>query len=502
MRRYFLPALSGILLALALYPFALWPLALCALAPLFYFLSGGVRGKKETFFGGMVTGMLAVAPTLYWSLLQLSTQPGAEALTYAVRWSSIFFLLFIGALFGSMALAYRALHGRGPLLDSLLAAALYTVVELILFATFGGYYYASLAHALTPFPPALIVASLGGAPLVVFAAAWMSAVLARRSWRLALGAFLVLAGISAGAFWYGQSYKVTGPSLPVAGIQREPQSLLYVAAPAPELFGDYGLRVLISEAARGGEAALVVYPYSPVEAVYAGVQPAIEGLRNLAPQSAMGAWLKTFAPASTTVLLWNTVAERGNLYDSFDFWRDGTQQTYQKHVLYPLSDYTPPLLRPFGFSRVPYPVTSGAISAVVVAGVRIGGLVCSELEKPGYVRGQASASDVLLSVGFDGFFPGRYAAQWALQAARLRAAENGVPLIRSHIFGPSALIRADGSVGEALPYGAVGVLRGSVTIEKVPTLYARSGSWPVYIGIAALLLYFLIARVKDNSKAR
>ena len=502
MRRYFLPVLSGVLLALALYPFALWPLALCALAPLFYFSFDVARDKKETFFGGVVTGMLAVAPTLYWSLLQLSTQPGAEVLTYAVRWSSIFFLLLIGALFGGAVLAYRALRGRGPLLDSLLAAALYTVVELILFAIFGGYYYGSLAHALTPFPPALIVASLGGAPLVVFAAAWISAVLARRSWRLALGVFLALAGISVGAFWYGQSYKVTGPSLPVAVIQREPQSLLYVTAPAPEPFGDYGLQLLISEAARGGEAALVVYPYSPVEAVYAGARPAIKGLRNLAPENTMGAWLKTFAPASTTVLLWNTAAERGNLYDSFDFWKDGTQQTYQKHVLYPLSDYTPPLLRPFGFSRVPYPVTSGTANAVVVAGVRIGGLVCSELQKEGYVRSQASVSDVLLSVGFDGFCPGRYAALWALQAARLRAAENGVPLIRSHIFGPSALIWADGSVGEVLPYGAVGVLRGSITIEKIPTLYARSGPWPVYVFLAALLLYFLIARVKDNSKTR
>ena len=89
-----------------------------------------------------------------------------------------------------------------------------------------------------------------------------------------------------------------------------------------------------------------------------------------------------------------------------------------------------------------------------------------------------------------------------LKAARLRAAENGVPLIRSHIFGPSALIWADGSVGEVLPYGAVGVLRGSITIEKIPTLYARSGPWPVYVFLAALLLYFLIARVKDNSKTR
>ncbi len=135
-------------------------------------------------------------------------------------------------------------------------------------------------------------------------------------------------------------------------------------------------------------------------------------------------------------------------------------------------------------------------------GARVGGLACSELQLESYARSQASASDVLLSAGFDGFFPGPFAPQWALEAARLRAAENGEPLIRAHIFGPSALIGADGSVAGSLLYGATGTLRGNITVEKIPTLYAWAGPWPVYIFIIALLLYFLIVRIKDDSETR
>ncbi len=315
MRWYRLPILSGVLFALALWPLHLWPLALAALAPFFYFAAQPGLSRRQTFFGGFFTGALAVTPTLYVSLFQLAMQPGAPLLTYAVRTSSLFFFFFIGALFGGLALLYRALRSKNSLSDSLLAASLYTLVELILFPIFGGYYYASLAHALTPFPPALLVASLGGVPLLIFAAAWVNAVLAQRSRRLALGAFLFLAVACTGAWWYGQSHMARSSSLSVAVIQRSPGSLVYVGAPAPVPFGDYGLQTLISQAVNGGKTDLVVYPFSPVEATYEGSLPVIEGLTNIEPDEIIGTWLRSFVPASTTVVLWNSVAEQGSLYD-------------------------------------------------------------------------------------------------------------------------------------------------------------------------------------------
>jgi len=502
MWRYSLPLLSGILLALVFWPLYAWPLALIGLAPLFYFIARPELSRGQVFFGGFIAGALAVAPTLYTSLFQLVMQPGAAVLTYSVRASSVFFFVFIGALFGGMALAYRALRGRGALLDSLCAASLYTVVELILFTVFGGYYYASLAHALVPFPPALIIASLGGVPLLVFAAAWINAVVAQRSWCLALGAFIFLSIICGGAFWYGQSHATAGLPLSVALIQRSPQSLLYTTAPAPKPFGDYGLQKIILSASGGGSASLVVYPFSPVEATYIGVRPAVETLDNIEPDSVVGEWLKSFVPASTTVVLWNTAAEHGNLYDEIEFWNNGLKQTYQKHLLHALSDYTPRWLQRFGLARIPYSLMPGAANSVSIDGIHIGNLACSETQQETYARRQAAGSGLLLSVGFDSFFPGSLAPYWSLQAARLRAAENGTPLIRSSIFGPSALIAADGTIQTEFGFDETGVLHGSITIEKIPTLYAYAGSLPVYLFIAALLLYLLVLRINNNSDAR
>ena len=502
MRRYLLPLLSGILLALVFWPLYVWPLAFIGLAPLFYFIARPELSRGQVFFGGVIAGALAVAPTLYASLFQLVMQPGAATLTYSVRSSSVFFFVFIGALFGAMSLLYRWLRTGRPLIDSLLMAALYTLIELLLFPIFGGYYYASFAHALVPFPPALIIASLGGVPLLIFTAAWINASVAQRSWRLALGAFISLSIICGGAFWYGQSHATAGLPLSVALIQRLPESIAYRNAPAPKPFGDYGTQELINRAVSGGETAVVVYPLSPVVASYIGERPSFEGLTNLEPDGVLGAWLKGFVPASTTVVLWNTTATGGNLYDEFEFWKEGEKQTYQKHILHALSDYTPQWMRALGLARVPYTLSVGTANTVSVGGVRIGGLACSELHQRGYVRAQAVANDVLISVGFDGFFPGAFAARWSLEAARLRAAENGVPLIRAHIFGPSALINADGTIAASLPYGAAGILRGDVSMNKIPTLYAYAGSLPLYVCIAALLLYFLILRVYNNSNAR
>jgi apolipoprotein N-acyltransferase len=496
MRRYLLSILFAALLALSLYPFYLWPLALVALAPLFYFAALPHYSRKQIFWGAFFGGAVAVTPTLYFSLFQLTMQPGAPILTYAVRASSVFFFIFIGSLFGAVALSYRYLRTGQPLTDSLLAAALYTALECILFCAFNGYYYASLAHALTPFPPALIIASLGGTTLLVFVAAWISAVLAQHSWRLGLSVLIFLAVICSATYGYGRLQSKSGPTLAMAVIQRSPESLLYVTVPAPQPFGDYGLQTLITEAANGGKTNLVVYPFSPVEATYEGTQPLIfaeglhnledaEGLHDTEPDAVVGSWLQTIVPASTTVMLWNTVSTGGNLYDSFEFWNNGTEQTYQKHILHPLSDYTPEWLRSLGLARVPYALTPGTADAVSLGGVQVGALACSELQQEAYTRSQASGRDLLLSVGYDGFFPGPMSSNWSLEAARLRAAENGLPLVRGHIIGPSALISATGAVVTSMPYGATGILSGSLLITKIPTLYSYTGSIPAYLLILA-----------------
>jgi apolipoprotein N-acyltransferase len=501
-KRWSLPLLSGVLIAASLYPLYLWPLAPVALAPLFYF-SFGERSRRERFIGGFCAGVVAVAPTLWFSLAQLEPQPGASLLTLAVRASSLFFLVFIGALFGALAAAVGELRSQNPLRDTLAAAALYTVLEQILFFAFGGYYYASLAHALAPLALARAVASVGGVPLLIFAAAWFSASLARAvrggAWRALALCALCIAAVGGGASWYAAARAVPGPVFIAAVIQRTPESLLYVTAPPPTPFGDYPLQVLITQAAT--DTPLVVYPFSPVEATYIGAAPALATLGALEPDATIGEWLARAAPASTTVLLWNTVAEDGKPYDEFELWHAAARQVYQKHELYALSDYTPRWLKQLGMARLPYEIAPGVADDVSIEGVNIGGLACSELQQESYVRSQARGRDLLLAVGFDGFFPGPLAGQWSLEAARLRAAENGTPLLRSSLFGPSAFIAADGSVVSALGYGQSGILAGSLSITKRPTLFTYAGEWPAWVLIVASLAWVLelfIMRVDED----
>ena len=410
-------------------------------------------------------------------------QPGAPLFTYAIRASGVLVLFAFSATFGVVTLLYGIWRNKRPLTDSLLAASLYTVGESVSFSLVSGYYYPSVAHALAPFPPALLIASLGGVPLVIFSAAWINATLAQRSWRLFLGAVIFLAVLSAGAYYYGRLHTASGAVLPVALIQRNLGSLLYVTAPAPEPFGDYGLQTLISEAAAHGSTALVVYPFSPVEITYRGSRPAIGAIQNVVPDGVLGDWLKNFVPASTTVVLWDTASVQGNLYDEFNLWQDGAEQIYQKNILYPFSDYVPQWLRTLGFARLPYPLTPGLAGEASVGGVRLEGLFCSELQQEGYAREQAGRSDVLLSIGFDSMFPGAFAGYWSLEAARLRAAENGVPVIRSSISGPSAVVNADGSVAESLPYGRRVYCKAAFQLKE----YSRSISMQVQLRRTSLL---------------
>jgi apolipoprotein N-acyltransferase len=101
---------------------------------------------------------------------------------------------------------------------------------------------------------------------------------------------------------------------------------------------------------------------------------------------------------------------------------------------------------------------------------------------------------LVIAVGSDAMFPGPLSGNFALAAARLRAAENGVPVVRGNLEGPSAILGADGSVQAMLSYGETGVLRGVIALQEgSKTLYAKTGSWPV-VAFALVMVALATAR--------
>jgi apolipoprotein N-acyltransferase len=74
-----------------------------------------------------------------------------------------------------------------------------------------------------------------------------------------------------------------------------------------------------------------------------------------------------------------------------------------------------------------------------------------------------------------------------LAQARLRAIEQGLPLIRAANTGISAIIDAYGRIETQLPLGAEGVLDGKLPASLPAPFYARAGDF-ILTGLMVLLL--------------
>jgi apolipoprotein N-acyltransferase len=81
-----------------------------------------------------------------------------------------------------------------------------------------------------------------------------------------------------------------------------------------------------------------------------------------------------------------------------------------------------------------------------------------------------------------------------LQQARLRAIEEGLPLVRAANTGVSAVIDPVGRIVARLGLGAEGVLDSPLPSAIKPTIYARLGDIPAAVIVAAALIIVIRRR--------
>jgi apolipoprotein N-acyltransferase len=102
----------------------------------------------------------------------------------------------------------------------------------------------------------------------------------------------------------------------------------------------------------------------------------------------------------------------------------------------------------------------------------------------------------LTNDGWFGLSPGPY--QHFAQA-RLRAIEEGLPLVRAANTGISAVLDPLGRVTASLPLGSEGVLDAGLPRAVAQPPYARVRDIPVGLIIAASLLIVLRARSRSRN---
>lgn len=167
-------------------------------------------------------------------------------------------------------------------------------------------------------------------------------------------------------------------------------------------------------------------------------------------------------------------------------------QVYDKHHLVPFGEYMPfpDFWLRLGITglaaRADTGYSSGPGPQVMDLGIGTAiPLICYEAVFPRYAR-LTPRPDMLLQLTNDAWF-GTFSGPYQhLAQARMRAIETGLPMVRVANTGVSAVIDAKGRITHQIPLNAAGFLDAPRPVALPPTLYARTGDWPVLVLLFAL----------------
>jgi apolipoprotein N-acyltransferase len=118
------------------------------------------------------------------------------------------------------------------------------------------------------------------------------------------------------------------------------------------------------------------------------------------------------------------------------------------------------------------------------------------------VTGAGERPGWLLNLTNDGWFGASAGPYQHFQQARVRAIEEGLPLVRAANSGISAVIDPLGRIVKSLPLGSMGVLEARLPQPIAPTPYARLGDGPVGVIIGIAFLWVMGSRWRSSARTR
>src|SRR4051812_2775012 len=116
-------------------------------------------------------------------------------------------------------------------------------------------------------------------------------------------------------------------------------------------------------------------------------------------------------------------------------------------------------------------------------------LICYEVIFPGDVAARDERPGWIINLTNDGWFGYSTGPYQHLQQARLRAIEEGLPIVRAANTGISAVIDPSGRIVARLGLGIEGVLDANLPTALPPTVYARLRDIPAAVIWAGALLF-------------
>jgi apolipoprotein N-acyltransferase len=483
---------AGALAATGFPPLALWPCTLAALAVLIDRLEHAGSARRAAL-AGWLFGLGYFTLGNNWIATAFTYQAAMPAW---LGWIAVVLLAVYLAAFPALAAlmaAWLARRWRAALLPAF--AGSWTIAELLRASLFTGFAWNPLAMValgsfarpgLAGIAPWTGTYALSGI-VVLIAGIWLFAWRVAKAYRLHAAVFIAAVPVALMLLpWHGNggegrlAYTLVQPNI---GQDTINDSSLYE--------GQFQGIARLSLSRAPGTARVVLWPEGGLpdylrpgypqffyNATTFGADPALARWRIgrvIGPDSLL------LTGATDLVVQGGEVTAARNVVTALG--ADGAiRGSYAKAHLVPYGEYLPlrTWLAPIGLSRL----VSGSLDFLPGAGPRtldmgpygkVGVQICYEIIFSGAVTDRAHRPDYIFNPSNDGWF-GAWGPPQHLAQARMRAIEEGLPVLRATTTGISAVIDADGVVRQFVPRLTAGRLDGLVPPAHAPTLFARLGN--------------------------
>ncbi|MHB8368699.1 MAG: apolipoprotein N-acyltransferase [Leptospirales bacterium] len=471
------------------------------------------RTLRGGFLEGLLFGLAANMIGIHWITVSMENY-GHIPVPLSLAGLSIFslYLALYPALFRALSLRmgfWRAGTNRLALRSLWMAPALWVLCESGKTEILTGFPWNPLGSLLFGHPflvlPARIIGTTGLSFLVVLETVLLSMALLTLSEGLrarALPVTLLPAGFIALWLLWGSTLEQAPSASPTLRV-----SLVQANIPPDQKWSAENLRknlalyLALSQQGAGSGARLLVWPETALPALYNS--PGTHLASTLSPLLSPGSFLLTGAigekpDASSPIGLSFTNA--AVLYGP-----DGTLRAdYTKRHLVPFGEFLPlPAL--FGWLR-PMLGVSGDMARGALPGrfpLPEGGgtfspLICYEALYPSLSREDLGNGHLLAVISDDAWF-GDTSAPWQLfRESGMRAAENGVYLVRAANTGLSGIVAPDTTVLRSGPLFRKAVITETTPLPVGQTFYREHGEWVLRLSLSGLLFFLALSPLLEK----
>ena len=495
---------AGLVGALALAPLYIWPALLIAV-PLWLWLLERAT-LRQSFFIGWSFGFGWFTASLYWIGIAFLVDAGTYGwlLPLAVTGLPAFLALYWGA-----AAWLVNLFGQRGLWRILVFASALTLAEYARANLFTGFPwntpgYAGLASL--GFSQAACVVGLWGLTFLVLTASATPLVFIAKQYRAGLAMIMAFGLILAAGEWRLASHpQVDHEKIRLRIVQPNvPQSEKWRFENSDEIF----MRLLSLSDRRTPDAPQgahnfthIIWPESAVPFLMEEQQTALSAIARLLADETlllMGGLRRELAggPEIEDDLIFNSllaISGSGEVIGRSD-----------KFHLVPWGEYLPleTWLAPLGLRRLvtlpgSFVAGKGPQTVELPATPAFSPLICYEIIFPGSVAERASRPQFLLNVTNDGWFGASSGPYQHFDQGRLRAIEEGLPLVRAANTGISGVVDGLGRIREKSRLNEESIVDALLPQALPATIYSKSGDFPAIFAFILGVLAGRYARKKE-----